>query len=86
MTIRRTSSGATTTAPVQPASNRPNGERSHAPAAAGRSQQRAGATIESKPTHEQVAKAAYFLWIEKGRPSGCDNDIWCEAEQRLTRR
>ena len=38
------------------------------------------------PTHEQIAKAAHDLWVERGRPAGRDIEIWCEAERRLARK
>ena len=38
------------------------------------------------PTHEQIARAAHDLWVEKGRPAGRDIEIWCEAERRLARK
>ncbi len=38
------------------------------------------------PTHEQIARLAHDLWAQRGRPSGQDIDIWCEAERRLTKR
>lgn len=37
------------------------------------------------PTHEQIARLAHDIWAQRGRPSGQDIDIWCEAERRLAR-
>jgi Protein of unknown function (DUF2934). len=34
-------------------------------------------------TQEQIAKRAYEIWNERGRPSGCDVDHWVEAEREL---
>ena len=38
-------------------------------------------TVE--PTPEQIAEAAYFIWQERGRPIGRDQEHWQEAEMRL---
>lgn len=34
--------------------------------------------------HEEVAKRAQQIWQEYGRPSGRDEEIWFEAERRLS--
>jgi hypothetical protein len=36
------------------------------------------------PTHEEISRHAETLWQDKGRPSGCDEQIWLEAERELT--
>ena len=46
------------------------------------------AAEESKPakkhvTHEEVAKLAEQLWIERGRPEGSAHVDWHHAEQKL---
>ena len=33
--------------------------------------------------HAQIAEAAYFLWIEEGRPEGRDADHWTRAQSAL---
>jgi hypothetical protein len=38
---------------------------------------------KSEPTREQIAEAAYYIWQDKGRPQGRDQDHWLEAEQQL---
>ncbi len=39
-----------------------------------------------EPTQEEIQHAAYFLWLERGRPVGCDLDLWLEARERLRHR
>ena len=34
-----------------------------------------------KTRHEHIAEIAYFLWLNRGKPSGKDVEIWYEAEQ-----
>jgi hypothetical protein len=84
MAIRRT--GNTTTTSRSTAVKDFNSGRPAPNGVTGSPTQRTGSTVESKPTHDQIAKAAYFLWIEKGRPNGRDREIWAEAEKRLTRK
>jgi hypothetical protein len=36
------------------------------------------------PTHEEITRQAETLWLDKGRPTGCDDEIWLEAERELT--
>jgi hypothetical protein len=35
---------------------------------------------------EQIQDAAYYIWLNRGRPEGCDFDIWQEAEQYYWRK
>jgi hypothetical protein len=37
----------------------------------------------ASPTHEQVAKRAYEIWVAKGRPQGKDVENWRQAEREL---
>ena len=37
----------------------------------------------SFPTHDQIARRAYELWMQGGCPGGCDLEHWLEAEQQL---
>ncbi|SNS68161.1 DUF2934 domain-containing protein [Antarctobacter heliothermus] len=32
----------------------------------------------------QIAQAAFFLWLEEGRPEGQDRDHWFRATEALT--
>jgi len=34
-------------------------------------------------SHDQIAERAYHIWLKKGRPTGCDEDNWIEAEKEL---
>ncbi|HXG48119.1 MAG TPA: DUF2934 domain-containing protein [Methylomirabilota bacterium] len=36
-----------------------------------------------QPTHEEVARRAYELWEQRGRPQGRDVELWLEAEGQL---
>jgi len=38
---------------------------------------------EQEPTREEIAEAAYQLWIERGSPHGSHEEDWHEAEARL---
>ncbi len=42
-------------------------------------------TSARKPTNEQIATRAYYLYLERGGQHGCDQDDWYRAEQELTR-
>ena len=35
------------------------------------------------PTHEQITRRAYEIFIERGRPEGRDLEHWLEAEKQL---
>ena len=35
------------------------------------------------PTHEEISRHAEKIWHDRGRPSGCDPEIWLEAERQL---
>jgi hypothetical protein len=37
----------------------------------------------SGPSHDEIAQCARELWNESGRPEGCDEAIWLDAERRL---
>ena len=37
----------------------------------------------SGPSHEQIARRAYELWEERGRPHGSDEEDWHRAEHEL---
>ncbi|MEO7413705.1 MAG: DUF2934 domain-containing protein [Opitutaceae bacterium] len=37
----------------------------------------------NSPTHESVSQRAQQIWRERGCPSGCDTEIWLEAERAL---
>ena len=36
-----------------------------------------------RPTHEAIAKRAYEIYEETGRPNGRDVEIWLKAEREL---
>ena len=37
----------------------------------------------STPTHEQIARRAYEIFVERGQPAGQDLAHWLEAERQL---
>jgi hypothetical protein len=37
----------------------------------------------SQPTSEQIARAAYLVWEQEGRPQGRDMAHWLQAELQL---
>jgi hypothetical protein len=37
----------------------------------------------NSPTHEQITRRAYEIFIERGRPEGRDLEHWLEAEKQL---
>lgn len=42
-------------------------------------------TTMRRPTNEQIATRAYYMYLERGGQHGCDQDDWYRAEQELTR-
>lgn len=39
-----------------------------------------------QPTDEEIQHVAYLLWIEAGRPHGCDEQHWFAARELLRHR
>jgi hypothetical protein len=39
-----------------------------------------------EPTEAEIQHAAYLLWIESGRPEGCDLEHWLAAKEMLCHR
>ena len=39
-----------------------------------------------QPTHEEIARHAFQLWTQAGRPEGCDQYQWLQAEAELRSR
>ena len=39
-----------------------------------------------EPTEQEIQHAAYLLWIESGRPEGCDLEHWLAAKEMLCHR
>ncbi len=42
--------------------------------------------IRPEPREGDIQRAAYFLWLELGRPVGRDVQTWLEAKERLRHR
>jgi hypothetical protein len=36
-----------------------------------------------RPTHDQIAEAAYHIWLREGQPHGRDREHWTQAETQL---
>ena len=36
------------------------------------------------PTHDQIARRAYELWVQSGYLSGRDSENWAHAERELS--
>jgi len=36
-----------------------------------------------RPSHDEIAAAAYLIWIKEGRPHGRDREHWFQAETQL---
>ena len=45
---------------------------------------RPAASIEIRPTHEDIAALAYALWQEQDCPDGTQEKNWLRAELELT--
>jgi hypothetical protein len=39
--------------------------------------------LTPEPTDGEIRHEAFLLWERRGRPVGCDLDIWLEAKERL---
>jgi hypothetical protein len=39
-----------------------------------------------EPTEQEIQHAAYLLWVENGRPEGCDLEHWLAAKEMLCHR
>ena len=42
--------------------------------------------VESEPTYDQIAEAAYHRYLQRGGNDGQDFDDWLEAERSLKKR
>ncbi len=42
------------------------------------------ATFDQRPTHEEIARRAYALFVQSGRVPGRELDNWLDAEAQLT--
>ncbi|MEX5727062.1 sRNA-binding protein [Rhodovulum iodosum] len=39
---------------------------------------------QATPTEDQIRTAAYYLWLEEGRPEGKADDHWARARAQLS--
>ena len=44
------------------------------------------ATVTDTPTHKEIAKRAYEIYLENGRKQGQSEQYWLQAEQELKNR
>lgn len=42
--------------------------------------------LRAEPREADIQKAAYFLWVELGRPAGRDLEMWLAAKEMLQHR
>ncbi len=40
--------------------------------------------VKNRPQQADIAVAAYYLWQERGCPTGTDQEDWFRAEAKLT--
>ena len=64
--------------PLAPELKRDNGE-------ARSSQQRNEASASQRPTHDQIERRAYQIYLERGARPGNEVDDWLRAERELER-
>lgn len=43
-------------------------------------------SAEKPPEEERIRALAYSIWVEEGRPDGCDVDHWLRAQGELERK
>ena len=43
-------------------------------------------SAKAPPTPEMIAQRAYEIWQESGRPEGCEQEHWYQAEAELQAR
>ena len=46
----------------------------------------APSSSSNAPTHEEIAKAAYYRWLKRGGKHGAALEDWLEAEKELKAR
>src|SRR5687768_2937738 len=39
-----------------------------------------------RPSHDEISRRAFEIWVAKGRPAGTDEANWDQAERELTAR
>jgi hypothetical protein len=59
------------------------GEKTSAPKAAKAGASTSVSAAKSVPTHEQIAKRAYELYLARGAEHGHDAEDWAQAESDL---
>ena len=57
--------------------------KSRKTAGPGKSRPAGLAATPGKPTYEQIAERAYYIWQSKGCPWGQSVENWLEAEKQL---
>jgi len=54
-------------------------------AAKSRAATRKPAQASTQVTHDQIAKRAYEIWMEQGKPAGTEHENWCQAKDQLSK-
>lgn len=42
--------------------------------------------IDEAQLSDMIKERAYYIWEEKGKPAGLDNEIWIQAQQEICAR
>ena len=78
-------SASTATAPL-PQAAAPTRPTQPAPSGSGQTGGASGngpQTQRRKPSHDEIARRAFEIWVAKGRPTGQDAVNWSQAEREL---
>ena len=62
------------------------GERVSAPKAVKATPTKIAVTSAASPTHDEIAKRSYELYLQRGSVDGYDGDDWTRAEAELKSR
>ncbi len=83
MAKNKTGASTATARPRKTASSRATARPNARAAVTGKAKRNA----KTRPmvTQDQIAQRAYEIWLNKGQPSGLDQENWLEAEQELAR-
>lgn len=74
--------GASASSTVTTASSRAD-SGSRSPSIANNTAKPATGSRIDTPSHEQIAKRAYEIWVARGKPQGKDLENWRQAEREL---
>ena len=69
---------------ARPPAPRPSRGASAIPAPRKTELHRVALSSRPMPTHDQIARRAYELWVQSGYLSGRDSENWAQAERELS--